>query len=59
MPQSDLLCRVIVFEVGEDFFDHCGIFDSGDRLDSAAELLAGFDLEHVPSSEADGEAFVP
>ena len=46
--------------MGEGLFDHCGIFDSGDHLDSAAALLAGFDIdpEQDSSSKADFDPFV-
>ena len=48
----------VVLQMVEDLSDDGGVFDTSNHLDGAATLLAGFDLEHVPSSKADIEAFV-
>jgi hypothetical protein len=41
--------------------DEDRVFDTGDHLDGAAALLAGFDvdIEYASSSKADVGAFVP
>ncbi len=54
------LCEIgPLFEMIENLSDDDRVFDTGNYLNGATTLLAGFDLEHVSSSKADVEAFVP
>ncbi len=47
-----------LFEMIENLSDDGRVFDTGNHFNSTTALLAGFDLEHVPSTKTDGEAFV-
>ena len=50
-----------MFKMIQNASDDGWVFDTGDDLDRAATLLAGFDidLEYTTPSKADVEAFVP